>query len=401
MRGRRIAFFGLAFIILVALLYTGEAIFSWLLIFMAAILLLGALNILYTLASVTFSQTLASETSERGGRNVLSLELRNNYILPFAHMTVYYDTVESRYGGGNHSYMVSVMPFQKCNVEIDMNCPYRGEYEIGFSAIEATDLFGLIKIRFPFSRFSSYKKLKLLVFPLIREIPNGFLMNRETEGRIDSSSVRAEEISSISDIRGFRDGDSLKRVHWKLSARNQKLLVKEFEGTLSADSVIMVDCTAHGVEGISAAALEDSITECATAFCKRYTDDYLPLKLLTYSDKRDELSGNYPYDFPAFYEHLARIEFKGDLSLAGALKLEFELMSNIGSIVLITTIPDDPLFERLCAFADNDCRISLILVHRQEDYDDRLIRMLGEFAMRGISTMTLLPGENISHRLGG
>jgi uncharacterized protein (DUF58 family) len=401
MKARRIGFAGLAFVFLLALLYSGEAVFLWILLFMLCMLVFGAINIIYTVGSVAFNQFLESGYSEKDGENKLFLEIDNNYFLPFGHLTVYFSTVESMYGGGDRFYRASVLPFGKSKTEVKIRCPYRGEYEIGFTALEVVDLFGLLRFRLPFSKFRSFKPLKLVVFPKIREIPSGFLMNRETEGPVDSRRVKAEELSSISEMRGYRDGDPLKRVHWKLSARNQKLLVKEFDGSLTADSIIVIDCTEHGLKGEAAAAFEDSIGEAATAFCKRYTDDHMQFKLITYSEDRFELEGSSPYDFMAFYEHVARIKFGGDLSIARGLKLESEAMTDTGSLVLITKAPDDDLFERLCTLSKNECRISLIIVLSQAQYDEKILRMLGELAMRDIFTLTLLPGENISHRLGG
>ena len=62
--------------------------------------------------------------------------------------------------------------------------------------------------------------------------------------------------------------------------------MKEFDGTLVNDSVVLVDRTEHGLSGVDAARFEDTVAECATAFCKRLTDDYQPIKVLAYSDTR-------------------------------------------------------------------------------------------------------------------
>lgn len=401
MRARRITFFGLMILSMLTLLYTGETLYLWIVFFQLAMLLISLFSFLYTFTSIRFNQRLNPRRATKGDTVSLRLELHNESFLPFAHLTLQYSTPDSVYTGAEYYISASILPGRHETITTSIECPYRGEYEIGFTRIEATDIFGLIKISLPFKMFRSYQPIKLLVYPRIREIASGFLFNLEAEGPIDSDKALAEELSSIADIRNFREGDPLKRVHWKLSARNQKLLVKDFEASLSADCIIMVDCTDHGFTGEQAAKYEDTVVECAAAFCKRMTNDYQPLRLITYSSQRKEIIGAAPVDFPAFYELLALIKFEGSLNLSSAMKLEKAQFGKLGSVVIITQSPSDELFEEIITLSQSDCRILLVAVLDNDLADARIIRMFGEFSLRGINALTLFPGEDISLRLGG
>ncbi len=386
---------------LIALLYTGESIFLWILLFQIVILVTSALNILITFIGVKFIQSVEPGQATKGESVILRLEIHNELFFPFAHLILHYTTPESSFTAVENHIAVSILPRSKEVVETPVLCPYRGEYQLGFSRIEATDLIGLLRVKIPFSVFTSYVPERLIVYPIIRELIPASPVNRELEGKIDSAHARAEELSSIADIRGYRSGDPLKRIHWKLSARNRKLLVKEFEGSLSADSLILLDCTQHGLTGEPAFAFEDTVVECATAFCKRMADDFQPITLVTYSDERTELSGSSPTDFPAFYELLARIKFGGTLNIAAAIKLEQDTSGIPGSLLLITRTPSDELFEKIVTIAESDCHVTIITVLEGSSFDDRMVRMLGEFSLRGIKAYTVFPGENISLKMGG
>jgi len=401
MKARRIAFFGLMALSLLALLYSGELIYLWVIIFQISLLVISVLNLVITFAAIVFVQKLDRETAVKGETVTLQLEAHNETLFPFAHLTLSYSTPETSYNGNEHHFSVSLLPQHREVITTPIKCKYRGEYRFGFTRISATDIFGLISISFPFTVFTSHRLVKLLVYPRIRPILPGIFVNREKEGPTDSPFARAEELSSIADIRDFREGDPLKRVHWKLSARNRKLLVKEFEGSLSPDSVILVDCTAHSFKGEAAVQYEDTIIECAAAFAKRMTDDFQPIKMFTYSNERTEVSGSSPVDFPAFYELLSRIKFQGDLSLAAAIKLERTTLGNLGSLVIISQTPTDELYEVLTTLAESGCRITLAAVVDKDVTDDHIIRMLGDLSLRGVNSFTLFPGEDISLRLGG
>lgn len=400
MRSRRIAFFGLAVLSFFALFYSGEPIFLWIVYFQLSMLFISIINLLTTFSLIRYYQSVTPERTVRGETVTLRLELHNESILPFAHLTVRYSTPQSMYTGKESSLSASLLPKKKEIFEAQIDCDYRGEYPIGFTSIEATDLFGLITISIPFSVFHN-KPIDLLIYPRIRQIAPGFLVNREQEGAQESPYSRSEELTSIAEIRDYREGDPLKRMHWKLSARHQKYLVKEFEGTLVSDSVVLVDCTQHGLTGEEAARFEDTIAECATAFCKRLTDDYHPTRMIVYSDSQTELAGSSPVHFPAFHELMAKIKFRGDISIASAIKLEKNSLGNLGSLILVTQTPTNELFEVLVTMADNDCRITLVTVLKDNTPNKELIKMLGELSLRGIRTFTLLPGEDVSLQLGG
>ena len=50
-----------------------------------------------------------------------------------------------------------------------------------------------------------------------------------------------EDPSSPNDFRAYQQGDPLKRIHWKMSARKRELFVKQFEEPALPDALVMLD----------------------------------------------------------------------------------------------------------------------------------------------------------------
>ena len=399
---RRIGFFLLMGLALFMLLYSGSEIYLWVILFQLFVLFAGALSIVLTYICLSFVQTLEPETAVSGERVLMHIEVHNEFAVPFCHLVLRVGTVRSAFDGEARRYYASVSPFSRERADVEIACPYRGVYDVGVLEVEATDIFGLLKWRRRIEKIRAEEKKTLLVYPRCPELGRGSQIRREDEGSMEDPFSRAAELSSVAEIRDFREGDPLKRIHWKLSARQQKLLVKEFEGTVAAESVIVLDCTEHGLKGEAAAQLEDTMTETAAAFAKRFCDDFRALHLVTYSDERREVSGGTPGDFQAIYTHLAKVPFGGSTSIASAIALESETAGGtLESLVLITGEPSDELFERLCALAVGGCQITLILCLAEEDYPERLIRMLSEFKNRGITAAAILPGDDIAIRMEG
>ena len=59
---------------------------------------------------------------------------------------------------------------------------------------------------------------------------------------------RGQDVSEIFDIRDYQDGDNLRAIHWKLSGKQDKLLVREFGEASSFDTLILFQIALTGQE---------------------------------------------------------------------------------------------------------------------------------------------------------
>jgi hypothetical protein len=75
--------------------------------------------------------------------------------------------------------------------------------------------------------------MKVTVHPLVLPLSGSFLFQllalRSTMGLSNSTSIIVPQSSSVRSVREFRPGDSIRHVHWPSSARQSKILVREFD----------------------------------------------------------------------------------------------------------------------------------------------------------------------------
>jgi uncharacterized protein (DUF58 family) len=117
----------------------------------------------------------------------------------------------------------------------------RGWFNLGHTMVESGDLFNLFLVKKSF-----YSENRLLVQPYWYELnafpaysgiqPGGRALKQKT---LDVTPYAAG-------VREFIPGDPLKRIHWPSSARQQKLIVKEFEKDPMAEVWIFFDAS-YGV----------------------------------------------------------------------------------------------------------------------------------------------------------
>ena len=112
------------------------------------------------------------------------------------------------------------------NTEIRrLSVKYSGNYEFSTYKVKLYDYFGIFHMK--------VKKKSIthaLILPELNEVPVTLgegVKNFYGEALVYDELNVGQDPSETFDVREFRDGDKLQRVHWKLSARMDDLIVKE------------------------------------------------------------------------------------------------------------------------------------------------------------------------------
>ncbi len=122
-------------------------------------------------------------------------------------------------------------------------CLQRGEYRLGPIQVVTGDPFGFFHIERTISATS-----RLIVYPPVIPITEFALPIGVLPGG-DALRRRTHYITAnASGVRDYAPGDSFNRIHWRSTARKNRLIVKEFELDPLADIWIMLDAerAAHG-----------------------------------------------------------------------------------------------------------------------------------------------------------
>jgi uncharacterized protein (DUF58 family) len=139
---------------------------------------------------------------------------------------------------GHHvSHVVSNMPAHtEFSWTVRTICRERGRFRLGPITLTSGDPFGLFRIKYHLAHTSNLvvypNTVNLRSFPLpIGVLPGGDALRRRTH----------YVTTNAAGVRDYEPGDPFNRIHWKSSARKDRLIVKEFELDPLADVWIMVD----------------------------------------------------------------------------------------------------------------------------------------------------------------
>jgi hypothetical protein len=136
----------------------------------------------------------------------------------------------------------------------------RGKFTIGPLSVRVSDPFGLVELNRTFSSTTS-----LVVVPRVHPLPPIPLSGAWTGS--GDNRPRAFATGSAEDVtvREYRQGDDLRRVHWRSSARVGELMVRREEQPWQSRATLFLDNRALAHRGRGAASsLEQAVTAAAS-----------------------------------------------------------------------------------------------------------------------------------------
>ncbi len=173
---------------------------------------------------------------DKGKEIPVQIKIKNNGIFPVPFVEVFVDVNGKIY---DKSYSCSL----KSHMERE-DILYIGAEKSGFCRIEIRSIvyYDLLYI------FSSRRKIKegfsVLVlpkiYPVAMEIQSAFRYYGEDSGLYYDDEA-GNDPSEVLEIREYRAGDRLQKIHWKLSQRTDTLMVKEYSEPIGFAVVFLLD----------------------------------------------------------------------------------------------------------------------------------------------------------------
>lgn len=182
--------------------------------------------LLYAKRKIHLEIDVPVRMTEKGQSFGIRLETENKSFLKLEKLTV---TISCKRKGASlgkdHKVSLKAVPKGKSVQTIKLSIAETGYYIFSIKRVRLYDPFGWFYLG-----VKQTAKTEMMIMPRIEEVPVylGEGVKRFYGESVVYDDVRAgDDPGEIFDVREFRDGDKLQRVHWKLSARMDDLVVKE------------------------------------------------------------------------------------------------------------------------------------------------------------------------------
>ncbi len=229
--------------------------------FFYAVLLIPVLSWVYLLAMFFLFkvyQELESRSLVCGQQMPYYFILKNENHFAFAGVSVRMFSDFSSVQGIRESTEYQLLPGESYRYGTSLVCKYRGEYEVGIREIVVSDFFRLFSLC-----YSVPEKIKAQVLPRLVKLQElkslgelNLIVHREVQGSRNRPDIP---------VREYAAGDPMKQIHWKSSARMQKLMVREQTGEEKEGISILLVTKRYGREPKEYLPLENKLLELTLA----------------------------------------------------------------------------------------------------------------------------------------
>lgn len=242
-RGRCLLAAGFAAVVCAAVLH--EVNLLRIGVFLLALPLISYAMVARTRYRLTCTRRLDPVRVNAGSQARVLLRLQNVSRLPTGLMLAE-DTVPYMLGGRPRFVLDRVLPQRAVDVDYMVRSQLRGRYRIGPLTVRLTDPFGLCELTRSFSASDL-----LVVTPQVVNLPEvrlGGDWAGAGESRARSVATAGEDDAAT---REYRQGDDLRRIHWRSTARLGELMVRREEQPWQSRAALLVDCrgSAHHGDG--------------------------------------------------------------------------------------------------------------------------------------------------------
>ncbi len=212
-----------------------------------------------------------------------------------------------------------------------VKCIRRGVYGLDTFRVKTGDPFGIFKLS---RSLSSGKEIK--IYPLVKKTPGVTLPARQHFGNIKVKDHQFENYTHVAYLRDWRDGDNAKRIHWKQSAKQGSLVVKNFELTGNASLNIFIDMSSRSYRTDKGYALEDLAVETAASIIYFSLQERIPVKVFAETLSSGILSGSQMSDYRAIMDNLIAVSPTGNSSFASYVNRYSFYITSKSSIYILT-----------------------------------------------------------------
>jgi len=238
---------------LLAVLCVLGAVFHQALLFVFAVtgLLIGSASWFWQRAcftGVTYRRILGQRRAFFDEEVDLVLEVTNRKLLPLPWLEVEDEVPEglefldadltSSYKPRRRALVHLCSPrwYERIRRRYRVRCTHRGLWEFGPATLRAGDLFGFS------TQVQDVRVLdRLVVYPRIVPLERLGLDAQGPFGDLIAPRTLWEDPAHLAGVRPYEAGDSLRRIHWKASARLRRLHVKIFEPTTHPRLALFLD----------------------------------------------------------------------------------------------------------------------------------------------------------------
>lgn len=228
----------------------------------------------------------------------------------------------------------------------DVLMEHLGQYTAGIRNMHIYGLLGLVSVPIPFDT-----AFHVLVLPKIHEEEETLHAESITDSP-NASSFKEGDGFDYTGVREYAMGDSMKKIHWKLSAHSKDYMTKINEVGLKSDLAVILDMAADEYPAPQLLSICDGLVETAASLLLTAEKQDID-SVLIYPDKDRQIATLFPktqQDYAELIKQMAPITpdpYPGFLDAQELLSIEMTGANQRANLLVVTSRVTDGLLDTL------------------------------------------------------
>ncbi len=251
------------------------------------------------------------------GRNVVAntasdfyIALQNEDFFTFSGIRILFYSSFSSISGIDDSIEYELIPHTGVKKDTKLLCKYRGEYEVGVKSIVIQDFFRLFRFT-----YRNREPFRVRVLPKVVQLNNVRALDPAYLNTMDAYK-NASSLDAV--VRDYMPGDDIRSIHWKASAREGKLLVRNTIGEEINGIGIIMDSSKCSYNPMEFLPVENKICETVLALSMYFIGHNIPVNVYSMQGDLNKHTIGGISQFDEFYKYVSTFVFDSD---AGEEKL--------------------------------------------------------------------------------
>lgn len=277
------------------------------------------------------------------------------FIIPYLELR---DKTIEKMGEGSVYSVMSIGPWKRKREVKEVTIKYRGVYNLGPMELLIQDALRIFTWNLKIESRKSF-----MVYPKVYYIGRLDLKALQSFGSVSNRQLASEDSTNISDIRKYIPGDSIKKIHWKLSAKNNKLYVKNFEKAGSTAVYLFIDLYKHAYTGAYAHDLEERAIESACSITFYLMKKAVPIELYLTNSNISFIKAGDMSRFSRIMDIMCQAKPDGDRVMEDIIQKRLELINRGASVIIVTGDISDDAITLYCSMKENGYDLIIVYVN--------------------------------------
>jgi hypothetical protein len=355
---------------------------------------LSALQLLLARRSVVIDQSIAPRITERQVPSELAVAIQAGKHYAHGRINLVLQTGVDNNKAALIRKSVALPAGRSGRVTITLPALHRGFYQVGLRRALSRDLLGLFYLPLRTRRQCLADLAELVVLPRPVQSEGFAQLAALLAGQTSLQIVRpGDEVNDLANLRHHRPGESMRKVHWKISARLDQIMVKEFENPAHRQGLLLLDMARPRGDAATPAGLltfSDFYTDYVADLAKQLLDFQIPMRTVFYQkDGREEILLDQSAAFEQLQLALARLDWTDFWAPQAVLQEEVRPEGPNQLVLLASSRLDLATAHALADLRDSGRLVYLVLLEEKADLSLQMDERLDLLAIRGIPVLRL------------